>query len=262
MEEGLQLRKETNGNQERGRFDAQSVSSSFFLNSVIIFVLISIFSHETGRSLSRIAEEWGYGDQALAKEFDDSSPDWVTEDEDDPALLETRYRDDDMRNEGIDAMPSEEMVAFCKANGPKLIHAHGNMRPKLSKNFEWRHWCKTWLAATKIFLKKASKVDSNHCLAHVISPHDFFDDMDRAVWRTLVHSPLMCDENDWVSLPGPASWWDDGYDFKHHGWEVTESFVMIEARKAALAILKGREKPKGFEDMTWSTKELMILALA
>lgn len=53
-----------------------------------IFMLISKSSHETGHSMNQIAKEWGFGDQALAKDFDDGNLDWVTEDEKDGTLLD------------------------------------------------------------------------------------------------------------------------------------------------------------------------------
>lgn len=133
------------------------------------------------------------------------------------------------------------------------------MKPKLAKDFDLCHWCKTWLAAIKTFQKKCLKVDSNHCLTHVFPPHNLFDDIDRAVWRTFVHSPFGYDSDGWITLPGPASWWDDEYKFMQYSWDIKESPVLVEAQKAALHILHGGKKLKGFENMRWSTKELMIL---
>lgn len=117
-----------------------------------------------------------------------------------------------------------------------------------------------WLGAVRAFGRKVRKIDSNHCVTHVVRPHEYFGELDRAVWRTLVHDDAYHDPEGWVTLPGPARWWD-GYKFKANGWESSEITVTIEARKTALAILRAGKKPRRFEEMSWSAKELMILAV-
>lgn len=146
------------------------------------------------------------------------------------------------------------MAAVAQQHARSLVHEQ--MQGLLGDDFEWRHWRAGWEAALKTFRKKVMKVNTNPSLTACAPPEVYFDDMDRAVCRTLIHA----DNSNWVTLPGPVGWWPDDYDFNGHGFEGSDNETTIAARKTALVLLAMDSKPRGFESMVWSTKELMVLA--
>lgn len=110
-------------------------------------------------------------------------------------------------------MPSVVMAASAKKYAGELLKSHGTTQPPpLRHGFEWRYWFASWTEAIKGFKRKVKKTDSNNIIAEYLSPGDFFNEMDLAVWKTLIHDPANHDK-DWVTLSGPVSWWES-YKFE------------------------------------------------
>ncbi|KAI9840974.1 MAG: hypothetical protein M1837_001103 [Sclerophora amabilis] len=52
-----------------------------------------------------------------------------------------------------------------------------------------------------------------------VPPHLFFTSDQIKVWKNMAH----WGEDEWVTLPGPAEWWPEEYNFEKHGWIVGEA---------------------------------------
>ena len=215
---------------------------------------LSILIRErNGRSANYIAHQWGFGDDNGSIKTDDEDEEWEEEEELDWSELEKHYWEDDIWNDGEAALPTMEIAAAAQQHAKSLLQEQTHNL--LGDNFEWRHWRAGWASAVKAFQKKAMKINANPSLTSCGPPHVYFNDMDRAVCRSLIYS----NSSEWLTLPGPAGWWPGGYDFKGHGFEGNENETTIGARETALRLLAMDSKPCGFESMVWSTKELMVL---
>lgn len=236
-----------------------------------------------GRSAMKVANAWGFDDET-SESSDDPEIKQEGEDEQHPEALvssnsphergnnlqdepripsaqENNHDHVDRPENGLQdevkaTVPSVDMAASAKKYA-KLLKTHGAIQPALRHRLEWQYWFTLWTEAVERFMQKVKKIDSDNIVAQYVSPSDFFDEVDHAVWRTLIHDPANHDNQDWVTLPGPVSWWE-GYEFE----EKTESEIVIQARKTALSFFKKKQYPEGFENMLWSSKELMVFPIA
>ena len=86
----------------------------------------------------------------------------------------------------------------------------------------------------------------------------YFDGMDLAVLRTLQHTTEFCDEDSWISLSGPARAWR-GIDTENINWDMgPEDDTLISFCLDALQMVFAKEMPSVFNELSYSTQELMV----
>ena len=62
--------------------------------------------------------------------------------------------------------------------------------------------------------------------------------------------------NEWITLPGPAEWWPEDYDFIKHGFDTP---LRDDGHQAAFFMLFARDKPAEFELVLPAHLELRVL---
>lgn len=65
-----------------------------------------------------------------------------------------------------------------------------------------------------------------------------------------------CDEsNEWMTLPGPAEWWPENYDYAQHGFDTPST---NDGYQTAFFIVHSREEPPEFELVNPASNELQV----
>ncbi|RHZ46680.1 uncharacterized protein CDV56_103871 [Aspergillus thermomutatus] len=207
-----------------------------------------------GRAAECVAERLGYTEESDVEE-DEGNRAGDDVEETDTAIQEQYLRRDHIANPNADAISDKPEVKH--SNGYSTLKPQGK---QIKNDLIWRSWATFWRDAVRDFACKVdrlAKMSSEEILAQ--RPHTYFSETDRACFRSLQFWPEVC-PGSWAELPGPASWWDDDYDFARYGWEAEDNDPRtMSGRRDALDMVFAAEMPTDFPEYLFDFTELKVL---
>lgn len=186
---------------------------------------------------------------------------------DDP-FQEARWRQDDIDSFGISAIPTYEDAHHA---GEELEHRQTTENVSIAQKFmgiSFNRWKKYWRYHMKMLvykrraLKKQGPIETwipgyfslqANKVYDFQPPEEYFSLYERAVFRSLESIEM----RDWYTLPGPAEWWPEDYNFEKNGWDV--DLNQQEACQKALDLFLGTEKPADYADLVFGTDEFQVV---
>ena len=203
-----------------------------------------------------VSRQLGYGDDALAAEYDDGHPAWEDTEEEDDQVLENRWQHDDLISFGKNAIPTNEQANLAE----KLIKTMVEKQQLQTMRIMALRWYRsTWKKHLRRVAKKVKELDQKPTCPPV-PPHKFFSPKERSALKTLVttgHFDVHGDP-DWIWLPGSAAWWENE-DLEKH-WRISSN-AEARARHLAWLIMAGHITADEFHGLMTSGNELMAFKI-
>jgi hypothetical protein len=194
---------------------------------------------------------------------------------DDP-FQEARWRQDDIESFGIDAIPTNKDAKIADAElDVKKSNINVSLADQLT-NISWKHWKRHWRHQMKMLKYKIDALEKqgpiNDWVRGYFSvktnqildfqpPEEYFSPYERTIFRALICTNpkdwLTKETSDWYTLPGPAEWWPEEYDFAGNGWDVDCSRET--AYQKALDLFIESSQPADYSDLVLGTDEFQVV---
>ncbi|KAH8650262.1 hypothetical protein BGZ60DRAFT_421926 [Tricladium varicosporioides] len=156
-----------------------------------------------GKDWKSVARASGYGEfgGVFAVEDDNNSA-WedIEFEKDNEFEFEQMWR----KNEAINHDPTVEDIGSVTELEVRGTATKKNHIKNMS-HIEFASWQAYWKLVKKTLFEKIKKANSQLSEAEMTAgPGKYFSASEKALWRNLVSWSI---EDEWVDLPGPASWW-------------------------------------------------------